>query len=102
MGVTATRPRGREQGIGRGKRGEVEKGQSSGSRPLGLEPPERPSYSLLAGSHFSSSVSSSMFPGWSWGRGKPEAGRPEGLLVPDWPSWLIPGLAVSSQALAEG
>lgn len=49
MGVTATRPRGREQGIGRGKRGEVEKGQSSGSRPLGLEPPERPSYSLLAG-----------------------------------------------------
>lgn len=56
---------------------------------------------LLAVSHFSPSVSSSVLPGWSWGREKPEAGRPEGLLRPDWPSWLIPGLAVSSQALAE-
>ena len=46
MGVTATGPRGREPGIGRRRRGEVEKGQSSGSRPLGLEPRERPSYSI--------------------------------------------------------
>lgn len=79
MGVTATRPRRAEQGIGRGKRGEVEKGQSSGSRPLGLNLPERPSYSLLAGSHFSSSVSSSMFPGWSWGEENQRQGKTRGF-----------------------